>query len=35
MLSGYSGDEAVRMIREKRSDVCLCNGAFYDYVVNR
>jgi protein-tyrosine phosphatase len=32
MLDGMSADEAIRLIREKRSAACLCNEAFEDWL---
>lgn len=32
MLSGKTADEAIGMIREKRSPACLCNPAFEAYL---
>lgn len=32
MLDGMSADDAVRIVREKRSPACLCNRAFEDYL---
>jgi protein-tyrosine phosphatase len=32
MLDGMSADDAIRIVREKRSPACLCNRAFEDYL---
>ena len=32
MLDGMSADDAIRIVREKRSPACLCNKAFEDYL---
>jgi protein-tyrosine phosphatase len=32
MLSGKSADEAIKILREKRSPACLCNPAFEQYL---
>lgn len=32
MMDGYTADQAIEMIREKRSEACLCNPAFETYI---
>jgi protein-tyrosine phosphatase len=32
MISGATADEAIRLIREKRSQACLCNPAFEEWL---
>lgn len=32
MLEGMSADEAIKLVREKRSPACLCNPAFEQYL---
>jgi len=34
MLKGYTAKQAVGMIRRKRSDACLCNPAFEEYLFS-
>lgn len=33
-LRGVRGVDAVALIRERRSSACLCNPAFYDWIVD-
>lgn len=34
MLEGFTADEAIKLIRDKRSPACLCNAGFERYLRN-